>query len=79
MSEDVYKAVFECVGLSERVVWYVSNRNEAHKQMMIHIKTLGGKKVQQKYLDHPYTLTVSKIFGETYEVFYNNVSGWSGT
>lgn len=79
MGEDVYKAVFECPGLNERVVWYVSNRNEAHKHMMTHIKTSGGKKVQQKYQDHPYTLKVSKMFDDKHEVFYSNVSGWSGT
>ena len=79
MSDDVYKAVFECPGLKERVVWYVSSRSEAQKHMNTHIKTEGGGKVQKKYQENAYTVTMTKMFTDSHEVYYSTVNSWSGT
>lgn len=79
MAEKVYKAVFECKALGEREVWWVSSRSEAEKHANTHIKTSGGKKVQKRYEDVTWTLTVKEVFGETHEVYYSNVNSWSGT
>ena len=39
LMSDTYKAVFECEATNERVVWYVSSREEARKHLRYHIKS----------------------------------------
>jgi hypothetical protein len=57
-----YKAVFECPALQEREVWYVSSRLEA--------------KLLKKYKGVDYSVTISEVFKNTCEVYYDVVSSW---
>ena len=75
MTSDTYKAVFECKELNERIVWYVSSRQEAKKQLYYHIKSGKFKKLK-KYEDVEYTFTLKKIFGDEIEVYYEAVNTW---
>jgi len=72
---DTYKAVFECKELNERVVWYVSSRQEAKKQLQYQIKD-GKFKRLKKYAKVSYTFTVKKVFGDEIEVFYEAANSW---
>jgi L-alanine-DL-glutamate epimerase-like enolase superfamily enzyme len=72
---DTYKAVFKCEALDERVVWYVSSREEARKQLQYHIKSWRFKKLK-KYQDVEYTFTIKKVFGDDIEVHYDAVNSW---
>ena len=72
---DTYKAVFECKELNERIVWYVSSRQEAKKQLQYHIKDGKFKKLK-KYLSVSYTFTIKKVFGDEIEVYYEAANSW---
>ncbi len=72
---DTYKAVFECKELNERVVWYVSSRQEAKKQLQYHIKDDKFKRLK-KYAKVSYMFTVKKVFGDDIEVFYEAANSW---
>ena len=73
--EKTYKAVFTCPALGERIVWYVSSRNEANAHLKAHIKTVGNKTLA-KYKHNEWTMKVSQIFGDDYDVHYDAVNSW---
>jgi hypothetical protein len=70
-----YKAVFECPALQEREVWYVSSRLEAKRIARQHITRVGGK-LLKKYKGVDYSVTISEVFKNTCEVYYDVVSSW---
>ena len=78
MSDAVYKAVFECPSLNERYVWWVSSRHEVRKHVRSIIKGTNGSPAK-RYRENDWTVTVQKLFGDDYDVFYNDASMYSGT
>lgn len=78
MTDTVYKAVFECPGLGERFVWWVSSRHEVRKHVSALVKGASGN-VAKRYKDNEWTVTVKKLFEDKYDVFYNDASMYSGT
>lgn len=70
-----YKAVFTCEALSERVVWYVSSRNEAERHVYRHINTHTGKRLE-KYKRNAWELKVTPMFRDDLEVTYEVVGSW---
>jgi predicted sugar kinase len=70
-----YKAVFECPEHKEREVWYVSSRLEAKRIARQHITRVGGK-LLKKYKGVSYSVTISEVFKDTHEVYYDLVSSW---
>ena len=75
MMSDTYKAVFECEATNERVVWYVSSREEARKHLRYHIKSWKFRKYEQ-YIGVKYKFTLKKMFGDEIEVHYDAVNSW---
>ena len=70
-----YKAVFKCEAYGERQVWYVSSRLEAKRIARQHITRVGGK-LLKKYKGVDYSVTISEVFINTCEVYYDVVSSW---
>jgi len=73
--EKTYKAVFTCPALEERIVWYVSSRNEANAHLKAQIKTVGNKTLA-KYKHNEWTMTVRQAFRDDYDVHYDAVNSW---
>ena len=71
------KAVFVCEALGERMVWWVSNNQQAQRHLHHHINKDNGQRLA-KYTKHEWTLTIEEAFGETTEVHYDAVSSWGG-
>ena len=71
-----YKAVFECKAYGERVVWYVSSHKEAQTMMRSHITSINGKKVDKRYKDAQYFLTVTEMFTSNLDTNYDLGNSW---
>jgi hypothetical protein len=72
-----YKAVFTCAVTRERLVWYVSSRQEAKKHLRNHIGS-NGKKAHSVYRNNPWTLEIKPMFQSAHDVHYDAVTSWSG-
>ena len=70
-----YKAVFECEAYGERMVWYVSSHLEAQRMTRQQITSLSGK-VLKRYKEVQYSVTITEVFQQTLEVYYDITTSW---